>query len=147
MGGLLSEGIGETIRISYAGDPIDEVRAAKELLASLRLRRREGVELIACPGCGRLQMDVQPIIEQVSAALTTFENIREGLTVAIMGCVVNGPGEAENADVAICAGKNKAILYRHGQRLRTIPTEQIAQTVLEEVRNLILQRKLAKTYN
>ena len=147
LGGLLSEGIGETIRISYAGDPIDEVRAAKELLASLRLRRREGVELIACPGCGRLQMDVQPIIEQVSAALTTFENIREGLTVAIMGCVVNGPGEAENADVAICAGKNKAILYRHGQRLRTIPTEQIAQTVLEEVRNLILQRKLAKTYN
>ena len=142
LGALLSEGIGETIRISYAGDPIDEVRAAKELLASLRLRQREGVELIACPGCGRGQMDIQPIIEQVSAALTRFENIRTELTVAIMGCVVNGPGEAENVDVAICAGKDKAVLYRHGRRLRTVPAEQIVQAVLDEVRQLMLHRKL-----
>ncbi len=87
-------------------------------------------------------MDIQPIIEQVSAALTRFENIRTGLTVAIMGCVVNGPGEAENADVAICAGKDKAILYRYGHRLRTVPAEQIVQAVLDEVRQLMLHRKL-----
>ena len=141
LGALLSEGIGETIRFSYAGDPVEEVRAAKELLCSLRLRRREGIELIACPGCGRLQMDIQPIVEEVSAALEEFSDIRPALTVAIMGCVVNGPGEAENADVAICAGKGKAILYRRGRRLRTVPAEQIVQVVLEEVRSLQAEAK------
>lgn len=127
---LLGEGIGDTIRVSYAGDPICEVTDAVELLCSLRLRKREGVELIACPTCGRLQMDVAPIIEQVQAALA---DVREPITVAVMGCVVNGPGEAQAADVAICAGRDKAILYRRGQQIRSVPTEQIVQAIVDEV--------------
>ncbi len=136
LGTLLSEGIGETIRVSYSGDPVQEVLAAKELLASLRLRRRDGVELISCPTCGRLQMDLIPIIEKVSEALKEFKHLRRPIQVAIMGCVVNGPGEADNADVAICAGKNKAVLYCHGQRLRNIKPEEIVSAVMEEVRAL-----------
>jgi (E)-4-hydroxy-3-methylbut-2-enyl-diphosphate synthase len=136
LGALLADGIGDTLRVSFAGDPVVEVSAAKELLASLRLRRRDGVELIACPTCGRLQMDLNPIIEKVSKALKEFEHLRRPIQVAIMGCVVNGPGEADKADVAICAGKNKAVLYCHGQRLRTLFPNEIVPAVLEEVRAL-----------
>ena len=133
LGTLLSEGIGDTIRISYAGDPVNEVRAAVELLCSLRLRRREGIELIACPTCGRLQMDVEPIVEQVQQRLA---DVKVPITVAIMGCVVNGPGEADGADVAICAGKDKAILYRKGEKIRTVPADEIADAVVAEARKL-----------
>ena len=133
LGALLAEGIGDTIRISYAGDPVEEVRAGVELLASLRLRPRKGVELIACPTCGRLQMDIVPIVEAVRAALAGLD---APVTVAIMGCVVNGPGEAESADVAVCAGKDKAILYRRGKRIRTVAAGEIVSAVVEEVKNL-----------
>ncbi|MCD6364596.1 MAG: flavodoxin-dependent (E)-4-hydroxy-3-methylbut-2-enyl-diphosphate synthase, partial [Planctomycetes bacterium] len=122
--------IGDTIRISYAGDCVAEVRAGIELLCSLRLRRRTGPELIACPTCGRLQTELTPIVRQVQAALV---GVTVPLTVAIMGCIVNGPGEAEGADVAICAGKDKAVLYRSGCRVRTIPADEIVQAVLAEV--------------
>ena len=130
LGALLAEGIGDTVRVSYAGDPAEEVRAAAELLASLRLRPRKGVDLIACPTCGRLQMDILPIVEAVRAALS---GVSAPLTVAIMGCVVNGPGEAESADVAVCAGKDKAILYRRGQNVRTLAVNEIVAAVVEEV--------------
>jgi len=133
LGTLLSEGIGDTIRISYAGDPVNEVRAAVELLCSLRLRQREGIDLIACPTCGRLQMDVDPIVEQVQRRLA---DVKAPITVAIMGCVVNGPGEADGADVAICAGKDKAILYRKGKKVRTVAADEIADAVVAEVRKL-----------
>jgi (E)-4-hydroxy-3-methylbut-2-enyl-diphosphate synthase len=137
LGALLAEGIGETIRISFAGDPINEVTAAKELLASLRLRERTGVELIACPTCGRLQMDLTPIVEAVEQALSEMGDVARPLTVAIMGCVVNGPGEAANADVAICAGKGKAVLYRRGQLVGNVEPCEIVRTVLDEVRRFI----------
>jgi (E)-4-hydroxy-3-methylbut-2-enyl-diphosphate synthase len=130
LGALLAEGIGDTIRISFAGDPVAEVRSAVELLASLRLRTRKGVELIACPTCGRLQMDILPIVEQVRAALA---GLTAPITVAIMGCVVNGPGEAESADVAVCAGKDKALLYRRGKMIRTVAVGEIVAAVVEEV--------------
>ena len=133
LGTLLAEGIGDTIRISYAGDPVEEVLAAADLLASLRLRKRRGIELIACPTCGRLEMDLAPLVEQVRAALA---DITQPITVAMMGCVVNGPGEAQGADVAICAGKGKAVLYRRGEKVRTIDAEQIVETVVAEVRAL-----------
>jgi (E)-4-hydroxy-3-methylbut-2-enyl-diphosphate synthase len=136
LGALLAEGIGETIRISFAGDPLQEVTAAKELLASLRLRERTGVELIACPTCGRLQMDLTPVIEAVEQAINEIGMVARPVTVAIMGCVVNGPGEAANADVAICAGKGKAVLYRHGERIRNVAHCEIVDAVLDEVRAL-----------
>lgn len=130
LGALLCEGIGDTLRISYAGDPVNEVLAAKELLYSLRLRQRKGIELIACPTCGRLQMDLSPVIAKMEELL---KSVQKNLTVAIMGCVVNGPGEAENADIAICAGKDKAVLYRRGQRIKNVPTDDIIPTLLEEI--------------
>ncbi len=133
LGALLAEGIGDTIRISYAGDPVEEVLAAADLLSSLRLRTRRGIELIACPTCGRLEMDLAPLIEQVRAALS---DVTEPVTVAMMGCVVNGPGEAIGADVAICAGKGKAILYKRGEIVATIPAEKIVEAVVSEVRKL-----------
>ena len=133
LGALLSEGIGETVRISFAGDPVAEVSAALELLWSLRLRRRRGVELIACPTCGRCRMDLGPIVTRLRAALA---DVTEPITVAVMGCVVNGPGEAENADVAICAGKGKAMLYRRGRKVRSVAVGQIAEAVIAEVGRL-----------
>jgi (E)-4-hydroxy-3-methylbut-2-enyl-diphosphate synthase len=133
LGALLCEGIGDTIRISYAGDPVAEVEAARELLASLRLRERKGIELIACPTCGRLETDITDIVEEVRAALSEET---EPITVAIMGCVVNGPGEAQNADVAICAGKDKAVLYRSGQRVRTVSADEIVAAVVAEARKI-----------
>ena len=133
LGALLCEGIGDTIRISYAGDPAPEVAAALELLYCLRLRPRKGLELIACPTCGRVQMDMEPIVEQVRQALS---DVKFPVSVAVMGCVVNGPGEAEGADVAICAGKGKAVLYSRGKRLRTVGLVEMAQAVVEEVRKI-----------
>ncbi len=133
LGALLCEGIGDTIRISYAGDPVAEVEAARELLASLRLRERKGIELIACPTCGRLETDITDVVEEVREALS---DVDEPITVAIMGCVVNGPGEAQHADVAICAGKDKAILYRAGKRVRTVDADRIVEAVVAEARNI-----------
>jgi len=133
LGTLLGEGIGDTIRISYAGDPVNEVAAAVELLCSLRLRRRKGIDLVACPTCGRLQTDMTGIVEQVRDALS---DITAPITVAVMGCVVNGPGEAEAADVAICAGKGKAVLYRRGRRVRTVPADEMVAAVVAAVREI-----------
>jgi len=138
LGALLCEGIGDTIRISYAGDPTAEVAAALELLYSLRLRPRKGLELIACPTCGRAQMDMEPIVEQVRQALAGLDF---PVSVAVMGCVVNGPGEAEGADVAVCAGKGKAVLYSRGKRLRTVGLEEMVQAVVEEVRKIGAERQ------
>ncbi len=140
LGALLAEGIGDTIRISYAGDPIHEVAAGLELLYSLRLRKRRGIELIACPTCGRLQMDLTPIVEQLQAELA---DVTEPITVAVMGCVVNGPGEADTADVAICAGKDKAILYSRGKKLRTVTTDEIVPAVVEQVRSIAADKETA----
>ena len=134
LGALLAEGIGETVRVSFAGDPLREVRVAVELLASLRLRRRTGVELIACPGCGRMQTDLTPIVESLEAALDEFAGNDRPLTVAVMGCVVNGPGEAEHADLAFCAGAGKGAIYRGGGFLRTVAEADILPALLEEIR-------------
>jgi len=136
LGALLSEGIGETIRISLAGDPIAEVAAGVELLASLRLRQREGIEIIACPTCGRTEADVNALAREARAALG---DVKEHVSVAVMGCVVNGPGEAQGVDVAACCGKNKADIYRGGKRLRTVPADRIVEAVVAEVRALLAE--------
>lgn len=133
LGALLIEGVGDTVRVSIAGDPVREVGVALELLWSLRLRPRRGVELIACPTCGRLQMDLLPILDEVKRRLA---DIDAPLTVAVMGCVVNGPGEADHADVAVCTGRGRAVLYCRGERLRTVDAEEIADAVEAETRRL-----------
>jgi (E)-4-hydroxy-3-methylbut-2-enyl-diphosphate synthase len=130
LGHLLSQGIGDTIRISYANDPIYEVQDGLELLYILGLRERKGAELIACPSCGRIQVDLFTLTQNVNKALK--EQIHLPIKVAVMGCIVNGPGEAEGADVAIFAGDRKGIIYVQGQKVANIPEEQILDRLLEE---------------
>jgi len=134
LGTLLSSGIGDTIRISYAADPIHEVEDGKELLCCLGLRRRTEPELIACPTCGRIEVDLFKLVTQVRQKLAA--EITLPLKVAVMGCVVNGPGECEGADVAIFAGKGKGIIYVQGEQKQTVPESQMLDALLHECREL-----------
>lgn len=132
LGHLLASGVGDTIRISYANDPIYEVQDGLELLYILGLRERKGAELIACPTCGRIQVDLFTLVQDVRKKLA--EEIALPIKVAVMGCVVNGPGEAEGADVAIFAGDRKGIIYVQGQKMATVPEANILDALLEECR-------------
>ena len=129
LGSLLSMGIGDTIRISYAADPIYEVEDAKELLCSLALRNRVEPELIACPTCGRIEIDLIKLVAEVRQKLAT---IKTPVKVAVMGCVVNGPGEAEGADVAVFAGKGRGIIYVQGEQKRTVTEAEMLDALYEE---------------
>jgi (E)-4-hydroxy-3-methylbut-2-enyl-diphosphate synthase len=129
LGSLLSQGIGDTIRISYASDPIHEVEDAKELLCSLSLRNRVEPELIACPTCGRIEIDLIKLVAEVRQRLAT---IKTPVKVAVMGCVVNGPGEAEGADVAVFAGKGRGIIYVQGVQTRTVTEAEMLDALYEE---------------
>lgn len=135
---LLLSGIGDTIRISYANDPIYEVQDGLELLYCLNLRQRKGAELIACPTCGRIQVDLFKLVQEVRRKLEA--EIELPIKVAVMGCVVNGPGEAEGADVAIFAGDRRGIIYVQGEKVANVPEEQILDRLLEECR--IFQHKV-----
>jgi len=126
---LLAEGIGDTIRISYAADPIHEVEDGKELLCSLKLRRRTEPELIACPTCGRIEVDLFKLVTEVRQKLAT---IRAPIKVAVMGCVVNGPGEAEGADVAVFAGKGRGVIYVQGEQVRTVTEAEMLDALYDE---------------
>ena len=129
LGSLLAMGIGDTIRISYAADPVFEVDDAKELLCSLGLRSRMEPELIACPTCGRIEIDLIKLVADVRRRLA---DIKTPVKVAVMGCVVNGPGEAEGADVAVFAGKGRGIIYVQGTQKRTVTEEQMLDALYEE---------------
>ena len=130
LGTLLANGVGDTIRISYASDPVYEVEDGLELLWSLGLRERKGAELIACPTCGRIQVDLFTLTQDVRKTLA--DNIEVPMKVAVMGCVVNGPGEAEGADVAVFAGDRKGIIYVQGERVATVPEAEILDRLLTE---------------
>ena len=129
LGSLLAGGIGDTIRISYASDPIHEVQDAKELLCSLAMRNRVEPELIACPTCGRIEIDLIKLVAEVRQKLAT---IKTPVKVAVMGCVVNGPGEAEGADVAVFAGKGRGIIYVQGEQKRTVTETEMLDALYEE---------------
>jgi (E)-4-hydroxy-3-methylbut-2-enyl-diphosphate synthase len=130
LGALLANGIGETIRISYASDHVGEVEDGVELLCSLGLRGRVGAELIACPTCGRIQVDLFTLVQEVRRVLA--ERITVPMKVAVMGCVVNGPGEAEGADVAVFAGDRRGIIYVQGERVANVAEEQILERLAVE---------------
>src|SRR5690349_9615845 len=130
LGHLLASGIGDTIRISYANDPVYEVQDGLELLYVLNLRTRKGAELIACPTCGRIQVDLFTLVQDVRKKLA--EEIRLPIKVAVMGCVVNGPGECEGADVAIFAGDRRGIIYVQGEKVANVPEENILPALLDE---------------
>ncbi len=129
IGTLLAEGIGDTIRVSLTDDPVKEVEVGKEILRTLNLTTRS-VELIACPTCGRLEVDLFKIVGELEKRLA---GIKKPVTIAVLGCVVNGPGEASAADIGIAAGKGIGILYRKGEMIKRVKEDEIVRTILEEV--------------
>jgi (E)-4-hydroxy-3-methylbut-2-enyl-diphosphate synthase len=133
IGTLLTEGIGDTIRISAAGNPVIETEIAKKILTALGLYERSGPELIVCPTCGRAEIDVVKLARRVKKII---HRIHKPLRIAVMGCIVNGPGEAADADLAICAGKNKAYIYRNGRKISVVPESKIIPAILKELQKL-----------
>lgn len=133
IGSLLADGIGETIRVSLTDDPVQEVYAAQQILRALGLGR-DCIEVVSCPTCGRTKIDLIPIANQIAEAV---RDIPAKLKVAVMGCVVNGPGEAKDADVGIAGGDGCAVLFRKGEVVRKVPEDQIIPVLLEEIKRLI----------
>jgi (E)-4-hydroxy-3-methylbut-2-enyl-diphosphate synthase len=129
IGMLLADGIGDTIRVSLTRDPVDEVRVGFEILKALRIRQR-GPEIVSCPTCGRCEIDLVNVVEQVEAALLTKTT---PIRLAIMGCVVNGPGEAREADIGIAGGRGHGVLFKKGKVVRKVPENKLVETLFEEV--------------
>lgn len=129
IGALLADGIGDTIRVSLTGDPVEEVKAGKAILKSLGLYR-QGAEIISCPTCGRTRINLISIAEKVEKAL---EGVEKPIKVAVMGCVVNGPGEAREADIGIAGGEGCAMLFKKGEILRKVPEDRIIEELLHEI--------------
>jgi (E)-4-hydroxy-3-methylbut-2-enyl-diphosphate synthase len=129
IGLLLAEGIGDTIRVSLTRDPVDEVRVAYEILKALKLRER-GPDIVSCPTCGRCEIDLVKLVEQVESALITST---APVQLAIMGCVVNGPGEAREADIGIAGGRGHGVLFKKGKVVRKVPEQKLSEVLLQEV--------------
>lgn len=132
IGGLLALGIGDTIRVTLTADPVDEIAAAKKILKAIGLRR-DGPELISCPTCGRTQIDLIPMACQVEELL---KGIDKPITVAVMGCVVNGPGEARHADVGIAGGLGEGVLFKHGKIVAKVPEDQLVPELMKLIETL-----------
>ncbi len=133
LGILLSEGIGDTMRVSLTADPVEEVRVAYEIAKSLKIRQR-GVNIISCPTCGRTEIDIISLAQEVEKRLA---HVREPITVAVMGCVVNGPGEAREADVGIAGGKGVGLLFKHGEILKKFDEKELADVLVKEVEEIL----------
>jgi (E)-4-hydroxy-3-methylbut-2-enyl-diphosphate synthase len=132
LGVLLSEGIGDTLRVSLTADPVEEVAVAWDLLSALDIRRR-GPELVSCPTCGRCQVDLIPIAEEVERRL---REVRAPVKVAVMGCVVNGPGEARDADIGVAAGRGVGLVFAKGEPVRKVPEDEIVDALMAEIASL-----------
>jgi len=129
IGILLAEGIGDTIRVSLTRDPVDEIRVGFEILKALKIRQR-GPDIVSCPTCGRCNIDLVDVVERVESALLTKTT---PVQLAIMGCVVNGPGEAREADIGIAGGKGHGVLFKKGKVVRKVPEDRLVETLLQEV--------------
>jgi (E)-4-hydroxy-3-methylbut-2-enyl-diphosphate synthase len=138
---LLSEGIGDTLRYSLTADPVEEAKAGRVLLEALGLRERKGVDLIACPACGRAEIDVYKVAQEAMAAL---EGRQIPLQVAVMGCVVNGPGEARSADLGIAAGRHRGHLFIQGKIVRVVPEDEMVSALIEEAEKLVKEGVAAR---
>ncbi|MFF0360129.1 flavodoxin-dependent (E)-4-hydroxy-3-methylbut-2-enyl-diphosphate synthase [Streptomyces fungicidicus] len=135
FGALLSQGIGDTIRVSLSAPPVEEVKVGIQILESLNLRQR-GLEIVSCPSCGRAQVDVYKLAEEVTAGL---EGMEVPLRVAVMGCVVNGPGEAREADLGVASGNGKGQIFVKGEVIKTVPESKIVETLIEEAMKIAAQ--------
>ncbi|MER3447315.1 MAG: 4-hydroxy-3-methylbut-2-en-1-yl diphosphate synthase [Candidatus Dadabacteria bacterium] len=137
IGILLAEGIGDTIRVSLTGDPIQEVYAGIDILRALGIRK-SGVEIISCPGCGRLEIDLMNLVGEVEERVRRF-HFDKPLKVAILGCVVNGPGEAAEADLGIAGGRGKGMLYKEGKLIRSVKEEELVDALIEEIEKVAVK--------
>ena len=138
LGVILYEGIGDTIRVSLTGDPLEEIKAAREILKSLGLRKG-GVEVVSCPTCGRTEIDLIGLANQVEALVERYSDL--DVRVAVMGCVVNGPGEAREADFGVAGGKGAGVLIRHGEVIRTMPEAELLPALEEELQRVRAERR------
>ncbi len=135
IGVLLADGIGDTIRVSLTAPSIEEVRVAKEILFALGLRKRD-IEIVSCPICGRCSIDVSKLVQGLKERIASFGHKNAlGLKIAVMGCIVNGPGEARDADFGITGGKGKGIIFKEGSVLKTVPEEELLDNLMEELEN------------
>ena len=132
VGSLLADGIGDTIRISLTGDPTEEIPVAKEILRSLDILN-DKIKIVSCPTCGRCNINLIDLASEVEEKISSID---KDITVAIMGCAVNGPGEAREADIGIAGGDKVGLLFKKGEIIRKIPQETIVDTLLEEINNL-----------
>jgi (E)-4-hydroxy-3-methylbut-2-enyl-diphosphate synthase len=137
IGILLEEGIGDTIRVSLTGDPSNEVQTARNILSSLGIRKI-GPRIISCPTCGRLQFDLENLLKKIEAET---KNIDSPITIAVMGCSVNGPGEAKEADIGIAGGKNSAVIFKRGKKVTSVKEKDIMNTFMQELNYLLKEER------
>ncbi|WP_026536209.1 flavodoxin-dependent (E)-4-hydroxy-3-methylbut-2-enyl-diphosphate synthase [Arthrobacter sp. H14] len=140
FGALLSQGIGDTIRVSLSAPPVEEIKVGEQILQSLNLRPRK-LEIVSCPSCGRAQVDVYSLADAVTAGL---EGMEIPLRVAVMGCVVNGPGEAREADLGVASGNGKGQIFVKGEVIKTVPEDQIVETLIEEANRIAEEQGLSE---
>jgi (E)-4-hydroxy-3-methylbut-2-enyl-diphosphate synthase len=138
IGTLLADGIGDTIRVSLTADPVKEVKAGYEILASLGLRERPFVEIVSCPTCGRLRYDLEGLVDRIERRL---EGVKGPLKVAVMGCIVNGPGEAKEADVGVAGGCERGSIIRGGEVLRSVPEADLEDELMKEIDDILTSRR------
>ncbi len=141
LGTLLAEGIGDTIRVSLAADPVEEVRVGTEILKALGFRK-EGLTFVACPSCGRADVDLVALAKAVEERMTPYSNLN--IHVAVMGCEVNGPGEARAADLGVAGGKGIGLIFKRGEVIRKVPEAQIVDALMEEVTQLAAEKEAEK---
>ena len=136
IGSLLCDGIGDTIRVSLTDDPVEEIDAAKQILRAVGIDGQRGLDIVSCPTCARTKIDLIPLVKKFEAAVKEAGLEDVPVKVALMGCVVNGPGEAREADVGIAGGRGEAVLFRHGETVEKIPESEIIERLLREIRAL-----------
>ena len=141
LGTLLAEGIGDTIRVSLAADPVEEVRVGIEILKALKIRK-EGLTFVACPSCGRADVDLVGLAKAVEEKMLPYSNLN--IHVAVMGCEVNGPGEARAADLGVAGGKGIGLIFKHGEVIRKVPEAEIVSALMEEVQKLAAEKDAAQ---
>jgi (E)-4-hydroxy-3-methylbut-2-enyl-diphosphate synthase len=142
LGTLLAEGIGDTIRVSLAADPVEEVRVGREILKALKLKD-EGLTFVACPSCGRADVNLVALAKAVEERMLPYSNL--DIHVAVMGCEVNGPGEARAADLGVAGGKGIGLIFKKGQVIRKVPETQIVDALMEEVEKFAAEKKAEQT--
>ena len=138
IGTLLAEGIGDTVRVSLTADVVQEVKAAYEILANLGLRERPFPEIVSCPTCGRARIDLEGLASRIEKRL---EGIRAPIKIAVMGCVVNGPGEAKEADIGVAGGDGKGVIFREGEIVKTCREDEIEDELMSAVKSFLKEKK------